>query len=183
VLKPLAMWTKIYFVLFAAAFLGLCVLTLLCYSQLQSRGFAPQDIEKGFLAYRNLYWQFLWISSLILLILANVILWRARGAWAVWTTFAFFAVFVLVQSWWLGGVYFRYAKENNLTESSFSLDGILGVTLCAAIAVAAFFNQFLVLRMRDRMHGDPESLSGTATGEEPAASEAVAESGPLNEKA
>ena len=150
------MWTKIYFVLFAAALAAMCVLTFLCYWQLQSNGFAPKVIEESFLSYRNIFWQFLWISSLILLAGANVLLWLQRRAWAVWTTFFFFAVFVLVQSWWLGGMYFQFAKENNLTENNFSFSGILGAMLCAAVAVGAFFDHFLVLRMRDRVHSSPE---------------------------
>lgn len=147
------MWTKIYFALLAAASLALGVLASLGYAELQSKGFAPKDIAESFLSYRNLYWQVLCISSLILLVLANVILWTQRRAWAIWTTFGLFALSVLVQSWWLGEVYLEYARENNLIESGFSFDGILGVMLCAAVAAGAFFNQFLVLRMRDRIYG------------------------------
>ena len=147
------MWTKIFLILFAAALLAMSVLTYLSYAQLQSIGFAPRDIAASFLSYAGLYWTFFWISSAVLLAAANVVLWLTRRAWALWLTLLYFAIFVLVRTWWLNEVYSAYAKQNNLAAEGFFGYGILGVLICIAVAVGIFFNQFLVLRMRDRMHG------------------------------
>jgi len=102
--------------------------------------------------YSGFYWILLFSASLVLLVLGNVILWLSRRAWALWATFAFFAVFVLLQTWWLNSLFLNYQRNNNLTESTFSLMGLGGAALCAIVAVGVFFDQFLVLRMRDRMY-------------------------------
>jgi hypothetical protein len=147
------MWTKIYLIFLAVALLTMGFLTYLSYAQLQSIGFAPRDIAASFLSYGGIYWTGLWISSLALLILANVVLWLNRRAWALWATFSFFSLFVLVRTWWLNGVYVNYTQQNNLpTETLFGY-GIIGVLLCIVVAVGIFFNQFLILRMRDRVQG------------------------------
>jgi hypothetical protein len=146
------MWTKIFLILFAVALAAMGVLTYLSYAQLQSIGFAPRDIAGSFLSYAGIYWTGLWIFSLALLILANVVLWLNRRAWALWLAFLFFSVFVLVRTWWLNEVYVNYAKQNNLTPESLFGYGILGALLCIVAAVGVFFNQFLILRMRDRVH-------------------------------
>lgn len=145
------MWTKIFLILLAVSLLAMSVLTYLPYSQLQSIGFAPRDIAAGFLSYGGIYWTGLWILSLALLILANVILWLNRRAWALWATFLFFSLFVLVRTWWLNGVYVSYTKQNNLPAETLFGYGIIGVLLCIVAAVGIFFSQFLILRMRDRV--------------------------------
>lgn len=146
------MWTKIFLILLAVAFLAMSVLTYLSYSQLQSLGFAPKDIAASFLSYAGFYWTVLWISALALLILSNVLLWLTRRYWALWFTFLFFSIFVLVRTWWLNEVYVSYTKQNNLPAETLFGYGILGVLLCIVAAVGIFFNQFLVLRMRDKAH-------------------------------
>lgn len=147
------MWTKIFLIVFAVALLAMFVLTYLSYAQLQSIGFAPRDIAASFLSYASIYWSGLWISSLALLVLANVVLWLNRRAWALWLAFLFFAIFVLVRTWWLNEAYVSYTRQNNLPAETLFGYGILGVLLCIIAAVGIFFNQFLILRMRDRVHG------------------------------
>lgn len=146
------MWTKIFLIVLAVALLSMLVLTYFSYAQLQSIGFAPKDIAASFLSYGSIYWTGLWVSSLALLILANVVLWLNRRAWALWATFLFFAIFVLVRTWWLNELYVGYTKQNNLPAETLFGYGILGVLLCIIAAVGIFFNQFLVLRMRDRVY-------------------------------
>jgi hypothetical protein len=148
------MWTKIFLILLAVSFLAMSVLTYLSYAQLQSIGFAPRAIAESFLAYGGFYWTGLWISALALLILANVVLWFNRRAWALWATFLFFSLFVLVRTWWLNEVYVSYTKQNNLPAETLFGFGIIGVLMCIVAAVGIFFNQFLISRMRDRVHGD-----------------------------
>jgi hypothetical protein len=167
------MWTKIFLIVFAVALLAMVVLTFLSYSQLQSIGFAPKDIAASFLSYAGIYWTGLWISSLALLILANVVLWLNRRAWALWVAFLFFAGFVLIRTWWLNEVYVSYARQNNLPAETLFGYGIIGVLLCIIVAVGIFFNQFLVLRMRDRVHGADKPAEEIAVIEEPPREENV----------
>lgn len=162
-LKVIAMWTKIFLILFVVALLALSWLTILSYLQLQSVGFAPRDIAAGFLGYRDIFWFWLPASTLVLLIVSNVIIWISRQAWALWLTYLFFAAFTLLQTWWLGELYGRYVEENSLADGGyFSGIGILSVLICIAAAVAVYFDQFLVLRMRDRVHGDGKPSENVA---------------------
>lgn len=144
------MWNKIYLLVLAVAVLAMGVLAYLSFSWLQSVT-KPADVVRNYEFYSNLYWTILCISSLILLALANVLIWTIRKSWALWLTFAYFAGFVLLQTWWLNSLFLNYQKTNNLTETTFSLLGLGGAFLCVIVAVGVFFNQFLALRLRDKM--------------------------------
>ena len=149
------MWNKIYAGALAFGVIVMVVLTYFAYSWLKSVT-RPADVVANFEFFSGLHWTVLCILSLVLLVLANVVLWLTRRSWSLWATFAFFAFFVLLQTWWLNSAFLNYQKANNLTESTFSLLGLGGTLLCAAVAAGVFFNQFLVLRMRDRMYGASE---------------------------
>lgn len=161
------MLNKIYLLVLALAAVVMIVLSYLAYNQLQAIGFAPQTIAGNFHHYESLYQQFLWISSLILLVLGNILLWQTRRSWALWATLLYFAFFVLLGSWWLGSLGFDYAQQNNLTDKSFSLGGILGAGLCIIAALIVFFDHFIVLRMRNRVHGVPSPETNAAAEEVP----------------
>jgi apolipoprotein N-acyltransferase len=165
------MWNKIYLLALAVAVLAMCVLTYFSVSWLQSVT-KPTDVVANYNFYSNLYWTILCISSLVLLALANVLLWTTRQARALWITFAYFAGFVLLQTWWLNSLFLDYQKTNNLTETTFSLLGLGGAFLCVVVAVGVFFDQFLVLRMRDKMQRvekpvEADMLDEAALTEEP----------------
>ncbi|MGI9036981.1 MAG: hypothetical protein ACR2GD_13220, partial [Pyrinomonadaceae bacterium] len=107
------MWNKIFFALLAAAVLGMLGLTYFSYSSLQSIT-KPADVVANYNFYNNLYWSLLWISSLVLLIIGNVILWTQRKSWALWSVLLFFASCSILQTGWLGEICFDYKKQNNL---------------------------------------------------------------------
>ena len=88
---------------------------------------------------------------MILLILANVVLWQTRKAWALWTTLLYFVIFIVLHTFWLNKSFIAYQKDNGLLTSSISLTPFIGVGLCLAAAAVVFFNQFLVLRMHEKM--------------------------------
>lgn len=154
------MLNKIFLGLLAAAALAMSVLTYLQYSWLQSIT-KPADVAANYHFYDNIYSSVLWISSLILVIFGSVILWKQRKSWAMWISLAYFAVFVIIQTWWLGEMFFRYKKQNGLWQGEFSLGGLFGVLLCVVGVIIVFFAQFILLRMRDRIHGSPNSAIGT----------------------
>lgn len=145
------MWNKIYTVALAIFVLVMLVLTYLTFSQLQSVGFAPAVIAENYLVYESYFQQFLWMSSVALLILANVLLWTEQKSWALWATFLYFAVFVLLQGWWFGRMFSAYQQNNNLPQNAISFGILVSTFICIIAAVGIFFNQFLVLRMRERM--------------------------------
>lgn len=132
------------------------VLTFISYNQLQSFGFPPEIIVKNYEYYETFYWRGLIIFSVILLILSNILLWTRKIVWALWLTFLFSVVFIMVETWWLSEILYHYKKGNGLGEGGFSIAGIAGAFLCIGLAVGVFANQFLILRLKDKMDGKPE---------------------------
>ena len=145
------MWNKIYLIILAAAILAMGVLLYLPFSWLQSIG-APATVRDNYLYYSNISWMFLLASSLILLIAGNVVLWKTRRSWAMWTALLYFAVFMVAQTFWLDRAFFNYQKTNSLTESVFSFGAISGAVLIVLAAIIVFFNQYLVKRLLDKTY-------------------------------
>ena len=125
-------------------------LTFYSYTWLQSVA-APVNVVQSYDYYSNIGWMFLWISSIILLVLANVVLWITGNAWAMWATFLYFALFMLIRTLWLDHSFFSYQQQNGLTNKAFFLGAFSGILFCVLAAVIVFFNQFIVKRMRDKM--------------------------------
>lgn len=150
--KNASMWNKIYLIFLAAAILTMSGLTYLAFSNLHSTGFAPAIIAENYNYYSNIGWSFLWISAICLLIAGNIILWKARKSWALWTIFLYFALFIVLQTFWLGQLFFHYQKENRLSDDILSFSPFLGIILIVLMAIFVFFNQYLVKRMHDKMY-------------------------------
>jgi len=145
-----SMWNKIYTAVLGISFVLMVGLTFYSYTWLQSVG-APVNVVQNYDYYSNISWLFLWISSLVLLVLANVVLWTTRNAWAMWATFLYFALFMLIQTLWLDQSFFNYKQQNGLANAAFSLGAFSGILFCGLAAAIVFFNQFIVKRMRDKM--------------------------------
>jgi len=143
------MWNKIYSVILAIAVLAMSVLLYLQYSWLQSVT-NPRDVIPKYEFYSNSSWLFLLISSLILLIVGNVVLWKTGRAWAMWTSLLYFAAFMLAHTFWLENSFFRYKQANTSDNSLISWSPLVGVVLIVLATIIVFFNQYLVKRMRDK---------------------------------
>jgi hypothetical protein len=148
--KKASMWNKIYLIALAVFLVLMSVLTYIACDWLSSID-APRNVVSNYEYYSRLSANFLWISALILLILANILLWQTRKAWALWTTLLYFVFFIFLHTFWLNKSFIAYQKDNGFLTSSISLTPFVGVGLCLAAAVVVFFNQFLVLRMHEKM--------------------------------
>ena len=144
------MWSKIYLAVLAAAFLVMCFFTFYANSWLGSIG-NPIDAIAGYDYYARLSTIGLSISFVALLILANIILWNTRRSWALWTTLGFFALFVLIRTFWLEKS--RYSFQ--YPDSLFFTPAIVGAVLIIAAGAVVFFNQLLNLRLHERMYPTP----------------------------
>ncbi len=71
--------------------------------------------------------------------------------------FCFFAVFIICRYFWLEQSFFAFKKANGFWQGEFSLSPFVGVILIVAAAVVIFFNQFLNLRLNERMYPLQES--------------------------
>jgi len=145
------MWNKIYLIALAVLFLPMAFLSYYSWSWLQSIG-SPQNVVLNYNYWSNFSWSYLWISTVILLIIANVLFWKMRRAWALWTTFLYFALFIIVRYFWLDQSFLQYKKTTGLGLDEFSVAPLFGVILCVIAAVIVFFNQFLVKRLQDKMY-------------------------------
>jgi len=150
------MWNKIYLAVLAAAFLVMCFFTFYANSWLGSIG-NPKDAIEGYEHYAGIGSLSLSISSVILLILANVILWNTRRGWALWTTLAYFAIFVILRSFWLEKS--RYSLQ--YPDSSFFTPALVGAGVIIAAGAVVFFNQLLNLRLNEKMYPPLETSENT----------------------
>ena len=144
------MLNKIYLIALAVFVLGMCLLTYIAYDWLGSIDY-PETVKLEYEKYAGYGRMFLLISSLVLLILSNVILWKTRQTWAFWSTLAYFCVFILIQNFWLDGAFNQFQIKKNIAEDTFSPNPLIGVLLCIAAAGFVFFNQFFVARIYDKM--------------------------------
>lgn len=130
-------------ILLAAALLITGFLTFYAHSWLGSIG-KPETVVENYGYFSNFAWSAIWIFTILLLITANFVLWHTRKIWAMWTSFGFFTLFVLIQTFWLARVFVEYKKINNLSESAYFFTPFLGIIFCVLIAIIVFFNQFLL---------------------------------------
>ena len=144
------MWNKVYLGLLAASTLLLGILMYLSYGWLKSIG-APLTVIEKYNYYSNINWLFLWISTLVLLLMGNVVLWKMRKSWALWTTLLYFVFFVVLQTFWLEQSFFHFKQENISGTNGFSFSPFFGIALIVLAAIIVFFNQFLVKRLYDKM--------------------------------
>lgn len=143
------MWNKIYLAGFAVLLLPMIFLSYYSGTWLSSVD-APRTVAANYEYYSNLSWTYLWISTVILMILGNVLLWKTRKAWGLWITFLYFAFFVIVKYFWLDQSFNQFQQEKGLAQSGISVEPLIGFVLCGLAAVIVFFNQFLVKRLYDK---------------------------------
>lgn len=116
----------------------------------------PRTAYEGFEYHHSLAGMALWIAAGVLLLLANIILLTTRSAWAMWTTFAFFAVFTLVRYFWTGPAGFAFHKSFDPAAATYNFSVFLGVFLIIGAALVVYFDQFVVVRLLRKMYGAPE---------------------------
>ena len=148
------MFNKIFLALFIIGLLAMGGMVFSSNNWLYSIG-KPEDAVANHEFYKGVGWQILWVSSLILLILANVILWTSKKSWPLWLTFGYFALFILLNTWWLSENLSSFQKIHKLPSSGYFFSGIFGAILCVVVGIGVFFDQFIVLRLQDKMFNKP----------------------------
>jgi hypothetical protein len=145
------MWNKIFFTALILALLPICFLTFYAHSWLQSIG-DPRVALENFTYYAGLAWLWLWISFVGLLIIANIVLWQTRRAWAMWTTAVYFVLFLMLRAFWLDGAAFAFMSANSLPLGTVAIGPFLTFIVFALAVAIIFFNQFIVVRMSEKMY-------------------------------
>jgi len=134
--------------------LALCIAVIAFFmyyswSWLQSIGL-PATAFQGYIYHSELAWYVLWISFTALLLLGNGILWATRSSWALWTSFIYFGVFILLKYFWLDQSAFQFKKAAGLGDAWFSFGPIFGVMIVAGAALLVILDHFVVLRLYQR---------------------------------
>jgi hypothetical protein len=137
------MLNKIYLVAFVVLLLPMAFLTYYAGSWLHSIG-SPASVTEAYFYYSGLGWAVLWASFIILLIIANVVLWSNRKAWAVWLSFL------------------DFARRHSLTDSNFSTGPLVAAILVVGVGMLILFDQFVVLRLSEKMHPTVDPKEGDA---------------------
>ena len=120
----------------------------------------PKTASQGFEYHHSLGGIVLWIAAGVLLLIANIILLTGRSAWAMWTTFGFFAVFTLIRYFWTGPAGFAFHKSFDPTAATYDFSVFLGVFLIVGAAIVVFSDQFLIVRLLKRIYGDEKDEAG-----------------------
>ncbi len=149
------MFSKIYLALLGISIAVMAFFTYYSWSWLQSIGL-PAAAVAGYEYHAGFAWAALWISTVALLLIANAVLWATGRSWAVWTTLVYFSVLIATRYFWLDQAFFTFKKTNGLFDGSFSVAPLLAVILIVLMAAIAFFDQFIIVKLRARTYPVPE---------------------------
>ena len=154
--KPCVMWNKIYLTVLALSVAIMGFFTYYAWSWLKSVG-DPRIAWESFNYDRRAGVYFLVASTIVLLLTSNAVLWTVRTAWALWATHFFFAVFAITLLIWLHLAGTTFCLENEVCQSpSRGIGPLLAVSGILGLGVIVFFDQFVILRLQEKMYGRSE---------------------------
>jgi hypothetical protein len=162
------MWNKTFIatmVVFAAILGFVCSYA---YSWLQSIG-SPLAALEGYAYYSNLAWASLWITSIILLVHANIAFAKQNRPWFFWATFAYFCFFVILKYFWLALAEFEFRQSRNIEQAGRLIGPFVAVFLIVIVGGLVFGNHYLAVRLRDRIYPEPVENRENETGGRPKA--------------
>ncbi|MBK6751689.1 MAG: hypothetical protein KA956_06915 [Pyrinomonadaceae bacterium] len=157
------MWKKLFLAILGISSAVMAFFTYYSWSWLNSVG-RPADAVSGYEYHSGLACTVIAVSGVVLIALANGVLWATQRAWAIWVTFTYVAFFLIVRYFWLGEIFFRFNSDNGLTNSNYSFGPVFGVILILICGVMAFANQFISVRLYQKMY---QASSATSSEPEP----------------
>ena len=159
--KTCDMFSKIYLAALGLSIAVMAFFTYYAWSWLQSIG-QPAAAVAGYEYHSNLAWGTLWITSAILLILGNAVLWTTRSAWAIWLTFIFLGIFVVARFFWLEFAFIEFQMRTQPYGTGTLTGPFLAVLLIVIMAAIVFCDQFIVVRLRARTYPEAEKSAPEA---------------------
>lgn len=145
------MWNRVYLTALAAFTLILALISYYSWSWLRSIG-SPSAAIAGFDTSDDIGWTFLLITTVVLLVIANFVLARTLRPWALWTTFIYFSVFVIIKYFWLSVSATSFLRQNNLDSGSYILGPFLALILCAGFGTVVFVNQLASIKISNKIY-------------------------------
>jgi hypothetical protein len=141
------MFGKIYLALLAVATAVMAFFTYYSCSWLKSVG-APAIAIAGYDYHSGHGWTALWITTVLLLILGNAVLWATGRAWAMWLTVAYFGLFSVLRSFWLEPSAVEFRTANSLPADAAGIGPVFAAVLIVFVTLIAFLDQFMIVRLR-----------------------------------
>jgi len=152
------MFSKIYFGVWAVSAVIVIFFTYYAWSWLQSIGLPTAALE-GYLYHSQAAMTSALISSVVLVVLGNALLWLNNNSWALWSTYGYFAIYMLVYYFWLDPAALAFKSDKGLSAGGFSISPLLGVIFIIAAGVMVFLDHFVIVQLRRKMY--PDVLEGT----------------------
>jgi predicted DNA repair protein MutK len=145
------MWTRIYLGVLAAAILVVGFFTYYSLGWLESIG-KPEDAIAGYESTSGIASAMLSICSIVLVFMGVGVLWTTRRAWALWVTFAYFAVFRAVEGFYLSRGYQELvAKSSGLNPKVWATPVITLLVIIGAAAMTLVV-QYVVVTMHAKFN-------------------------------
>ncbi|HMS38734.1 MAG TPA: hypothetical protein PKE69_00670 [Pyrinomonadaceae bacterium] len=151
------MLNKIYLLALAVFIFGMGFLTYMASDWLTSVS-SPDIVSQEFQFWFRYGRIYLLITSVLLLALANTILWKTEKSWSFWTTLLYFSVFIILQTFWLDRAFADYKVAKRLEDSSFTVSPLIGVLGVIVFAAFVLINQVLVKRAMAKMSSKEDSI-------------------------
>lgn len=120
---------------------------------------APSAAAAGYDYHVGISWPLLWLSTIILLLLANSILWLVGKVWPMWVTLFYFQIFIVIRGFWLDPAFLEFRNSAGLDSGTFTIAPILAALLIVISAAIVFFEQFLLIRLKAKTFPEAEVAS------------------------
>jgi hypothetical protein len=152
------MWSKLYLAVLGLSVAVMAFFTFYSWSWLRSIGL-PAAAAAGYEYHSDLSWPILWITTVVLLMLGNALLWTTGRAWALWAAFSYFTIFVAARYFWLDPAFADFNRGNALVDQSGAGAPFVAVLMIVFMALVIFTDQFVVIRMRARAYPEPPLIA------------------------
>ncbi len=143
------MWSRIYVGVLTAAVLAVGFFTYYSWGWLESIG-RPTDAIAGYENGSGIAWWMLCICSIVLLFLACALMWAKGRAWALWLTFAYFAVFVAIRGFWLDRGYQGLLERSSGIDAKVWATPVISLLMIVGVAVGILALQYMIVVLRQK---------------------------------
>ncbi len=159
------MWSKIYLGVLTIGVVAMAFFSFYSWSWLQSIG-DPQRAWESFNYDKRAGVYVLIASTGLLLLIANIVLWITRSAWAMWASFIYFAVFVILLLVLMHLLGAQFCEKNVVCSSPSRVIGpLLAAFGIGVLGVLVFFDQFLIIRLHAKMYSVNERAESASDDE------------------
>lgn len=140
-----------------ALFVGIVLFfSYYAWSWLQSIG-SPESALAGFDYHYGLAELAIWLSTLVLVGVANGVMWLTGRVWAMWVTFFYFVLAKFGTIFWLENAHAAFLANTFGGRSGIVSSLLITAILSGLVGAVIFFDQYIVIRLREKTLGNDGS--------------------------